>query len=311
MVSEGLEEPARATTGSDGVPHVMTLPSVHLPVPHSHTSAPDLLSRICVRPPYFTLQDVTVEGLELRATTVAESPAVLEVGPMPAAELGRHAAIVGLSLAALSQADDARRYYLARRAECRYVPNPAPYGEPVRFVGRMLNLDKRAAKAAVTAAAAGAPLASFEIDYTVLTESAFERLFRTRGKYTPVAPSPYGRLLATDWQGTPDYGEQVVDEVPVSACVGHFEGYPALPVAVVMGQLSYLAGCLHGRPYRVVRGEVEATDLVWAGERAVFKAARAGVGGHPDAERADCYRCQASAGDRVVGNMTLWLESVD
>jgi len=289
----------------------MTTPFVHVPHRQALVPAPDLLSRICVRPPYFALHDVRLEGLELHATAYAESPAPLEVGPMPAAELGRHAAIVGLSLAALSQADGARRYYLARRAECRYVPNPAPYGAPVRFVGRLLALDKRASKAAVVATAEGAPLASFEIDYTVLTASAFERLFRIRSRPTPPAPSPYGRLLATEWRETADHGEQVVEEVPVGACVGHFDGYPALPVAVVMGQLSYLAGQLHGEPYRVLRGEVEASDLVWAGERAVFTAMRAGVGGHPEVPGAARYRCQASAGDRVIGAMTLWLESVD
>lgn len=278
--------------------------------PTGSLTQPELLPRIGVRAPYFALSDLALEGLELHATAVAESPAFLEVGPMPAAELGRHAALVGLSLAAMQQADDRRRYYLARRAECRYLPNDAPYGAPVRFVGQLLELDKRKSRAAVTAEAGGAPLASFEVDYTVLTESAFERLFRVNGKPTPLAPSPYGSLLTPLWQGTTDCAEQIVEELPVSACVGHFDGFPALPVAVLMGQLSYLAGRLHGEPYRVVRGEVEASDLVWAGERAIFRAARAGTGGHPEVPQADRYRCEAWAGDRPVAAMTLWLSSV-
>lgn len=271
----------------------------------------DLLTRICVRPPYFALSDVSLQGLELHATAGAESPAYLEIGAMPAAELGRHAAIVGLTLAAAQQADDKRRYYLARRAECRYTANRAPYGTPVRFVGRLLSLDKRSARAAITATAGGHDLASFEVDYTVLTESAFERLFRVRAQRTPFDHSPYGSLLTTAWSGTSDLAEQVVDALPISACVGHFDGYPALPVAVLMGQLSYLAGRLHAQPYRVVRGEVDASDLIWAGERAVFRVQRDGVGGHADAESAQRYRCEAVAGDRTVAGMTLWLESVD
>ena len=250
---------------------------------------------------------------------------------MPAAELGRHAAIVGLSVAATHQSDDRRRYYLARRAECRYTPNDAPYGTPVRFSGRMLELDKRSGRAAVQAAAGGFPLASFEIDYTVLTDSAFERLFRIRGKSTPFAPSPYGSLLSTAWHGTTDCAEQVVEAVQVNACEGHFEGFPALPVAVLMGQLSYLAGRVHGGSFRVVRGEVEASDLVWAGERALFRAARVGQGDGqgvgqgvgqgdgqgdglvdgPDTLGAQRYRCEAWAGERPVAAMTLWLRSVD
>ena len=230
---------------------------------------------------------------------------------MPAAELGRHAAIVGLSATAAQQSDDNRRYYLARRAECRYVPNDAPYGTPVRFQGRVVNRDKRTAKAAINATANGAPLASFEVDYTVLTESAFERLFRTRSKPTPGVPSPYGSLLVTSWHGTKDVAEQVVESLPVGACAGHFDGYPALPVAVLMGQLSYLAGRLHEQPYRVVRGEVEASDLVWAGERAVFRVARDGDGITEETLGSRRYRCEAWAGDRPVASMTLWLKSVD
>ncbi len=270
-----------------------------------------LFPRIEVRPPYFALSDLSLAGLELRATTSAESPAYDEQGPMPAAELGRHAAIVGLAAAAFQQRDDDRRYYLARSAECRYVANGAPYGTPVRFTGRVLELDKRTARAAVDAMAAGAPLASFDVRYTVLTSSAFERLFRIRARPTPYSHSPYGSLLTTAWQGADDAAEQVVDVLPVEACVGHFDGYPALPVAVLMGQLSFLAGRLHDEPYRVVRGEVEASDLVWAGERARFRVTRDGVGLDDDTVGAKRYRCEAWAGDRSVAAMTLWLRSVD
>src|SRR5690606_33157199 len=152
---------------------------------------------------------------------------------------------------------------------------------------------------------------SFEVDYTVLTEPAFERLFRRFARDTPSVPSPYGSLLATAWQGSGDLVEQVVAAVPAAACAGHFDGFPALPVAVLMGQLSYLAGRLHDVPYRVVRGDVEASDLIWAGERAHFRVARDGISGDGDTLGAHRYRCEAQAGDRTVATMTLWLNSVD
>lgn len=279
--------------------------------PASSVPTPELLPRIGVRPPYFALTDISVAGVEIAATAVAESPAFREVGPMPAAELGRHAAIVGLSIAAFQQDDENRRYYLARRAACRYTRNAAPYGTPVRFTGHLLDLDKRKARAAIEATADGAPLASFEVDYTVLTASAFERLFRIRGRLTPHSRNPYGSLLTTAWHGTTDVAEQVVDELPIGACVGHFDGYPALPVAALMGQLSYLAGRLHDYPYRVVRGEVEASDLIWAGERAHFRVARDGISDDPGTCGSHRYRCEAWASDRSVAAMTLWLRSVD
>lgn len=268
-----------------------------------------LSRRICVRPPYFALFDLTLEGRFLTAKAVAEAPPFLERGPMTAAELGRHAAITGLSHAAASQSDDRRRYYLAQHAACRYVENRHAYGTPVRFTSKVLDLTKRSCRAAVTATAEGDPLAEFEVDYTILTEAAFERLFRSRAKAAPTVHNPYGNLLAEAYRRDGPVAEQVIPELPAAACVGHFEGYPALPVAVLMGQLSYLAGQLFGKgsdAFRVVRGSVDANDLAWAGETASFWVRH--VGPEDDAER---FQCDAFASDRQVGSMLLWLTSVD
>lgn len=274
-----------------------------------------LLPRIGVQPPYFALRDVALEAGYLHATAEAESPAYLEVGPMPAAELGRHAAITGLSHAASLQDDDRRRYYLAQHAQCRYLPSHHPYGTPVHFRSEIMESSKRACRAKVTAHAGGDPLAEFDIDYTILTEPAFQRLFRHRSRATPEAPSPYGTLLQAELVRDGDTAEQIVEEIPTEACVGHFEGHPAMPVAVLMGQLSYLAGRLFGdppQPYRVVRGEVSASDLAWAGESARFRAWReTSAGDDARDELGFRYGCEALAGDRRVGGMTLWLASVD
>ena len=269
----------------------------------------DLPARICVRPPYFALRGLELEGRHLAAHATAEAPAFLERGPMTAAELGRHAAITGLCHAAALQDDDRRRYYLARHAECRYVTNRQPYGAPVRLRSEMVELTKRGARAAVEVTAGGDPLAEFEVDYTILTEAAFERLFRHHGRLTPTAPSPYGDVLERAYRRDGPVVEQVIDAIPAGACVGHFDGFPALPVAVLMGQLSYLAGQLFGdgaAPFRVVRGSVDASDLAWAGESVRFRVLH--VGTDDGAER---YQCEAFAEERRVGSMVLWLVSVE
>lgn len=272
----------------------------------------DLAPRIGVQPPYVALHDMTLAGLEFRAHALAESPAGLERGPMPAAELGRHAAITGLCHAAAEQDDDRRRYYLARKAACRYEINPTPYGAPVRFTSRVTELTKRACTVAVRAETTDGPVATFEIDYTILTEAAFQRLFRHRESPTPPVPSPYGRLLSTEARLDEPVVEQHLDEIPASACAGHFDRYPALPVAVLMGQLSYLAGRFMSRPYRVTRGDVAAEDLAWAGEPVTFRVRRDGDGrdgdGRDDAgAEGPRMACEAIADDRAVGGMTLWL----
>ncbi|TVR96107.1 MAG: hypothetical protein EA416_01420 [Trueperaceae bacterium] len=284
---------------------------------HTHRSLLDdplaarLVQRVCVRPPYLALTDVRVEGARMRAEARAESPAFSELGPMPAAEIGRHAAIAGLLHAAAGQRDDDRRYYLAREASCAYVAAEAAYGTPVTFESEVVELSKRVCRAHVDATVGAAPLARVELTYAILTEAAFARLFRTRAKSTPPAPNPYGSLLATDFESGPDWAEQVVPSLPVASCVGHFDGHPALPVAQLMGQLSYLAGRLvdgGARPYRVVRGEIEADDLAWAGERATFRVRRVEAAPHAGADH--CFDCVALADEREVGRMRLWIASV-
>ncbi len=177
----------------------------------------------------------------------------------------------------------------------------------------MIDLGKRAASVRVEASVGEDPLATFDLQYAVLTEPAFERLFRVHAAPTPSLANPYGRLLDDTFVRTEDAIEQTIDPLPASACIGHFDGYPALPVAVLMGQLSYLAGRLFvgtrstdGRPFRVTRGEIAADDLAWAGERARFRVVR--DGSDEDGAR---FRCTVEAGDRTVGSMTLWLTAVD
>lgn len=287
------------------------LPRAIVHAPPATAAAPDVaaaLRRICVRPPYFALRDGVRDGRFLRATAIAESPPFLERGPMPAAEVGRHAAIAGLLHAALEQRDDARRYYLARSATCVYVPNPSPYGDPVAFRTEVLDLDRRSAHVRTEAHTDAGPLAQIDLGYAILTEAAFERLFRTRAQATPPSPSPFGRLLTEGYEHHGDVVSQTVETIPVAACTGHFDGFPAMPVAVLMGQLAFLAGRLFDddrgtpAPFRVTRGEIAADDLAWAGESVRFVVARDGA--DADGRR---YRCQVDVADRVVATMDLWL----
>lgn len=267
-----------------------------------------VLDRIGVSSPYFALQDMALEGRYFAATATAEAPPYLERGPMTAAEVGRHAAIAGLCHAALSQTDDRRRYYLAQRAECRYFPNQAPYGTPVRLQTEVRELTKRQTQVTVKATATKQPFAELDISYTILTEATFQRLFKSKTYPTQNAGSPYRNLLQTSYQRGDDWAEQSIADIPVTACAGHFNDYPALPVAVLMGQLAYLAGQIvadEPRPFRVRRGLIEASDLCWSDETARFRAQRT---------RADAcerqFSCTAYANDRQVGAMTLWLELV-
>ncbi len=237
---------------------------IPLPVPLAH-----MLDRICVRPPYFALQKLRVVGDSLQATAPTELALGLEQAPIGAAEMGRHAAILGLCAAALAQPDSIRRYYLAQRA--RFTGHHvAVTADEVLFSAQLTNLDKRKAAARVGVLADGVPLGELSVDYTVLTENAFARLFRSR-RQPGVQTSGYQAELEGLWQHSPDQSSFTVSEVPPTICAGHFENYPALPVAVLMNYLVRLGGNFVGGPYRSVYGEVVADDLCWAGKGVRFE----------------------------------------
>ena len=264
----------------------------------------DLLTRICVRPPYFALQGLRFEPGHLQARVSAERPQGPELGAIQGAELSRHAAIAGLSVAALSQDDDQRRYYLAQQAHFEGFPSEAPYGSEVELDAELLTLSKREARARVTARSEGQVIAVVEVLYSILTDAAFSRLFRSRERpaFGPLSVNAMPDLPAGDTSVTGGRWTREVPEVPEAACAGHFERYPAMPVAILMGQLCQLAGQALGGPYVVADAEVDAHDFCWAGEAATFEVRPVSSAGPRVV-----FECQASASGRPVGRMTLTL----
>jgi hypothetical protein len=253
------------------------------PTPAGHIDVSDLLRRICVRPPYFALNDLTFDAGTFSATAVAERAASLEVGPMQACDISRHAAICGLSAVALSMADDDRRYYLAQDASYQGFENAAPYGSTVAFQATVIERNQRQASANITVTSGGQPLVHLTVTYTLMNEGAFQRLFRSKHvpSFTSLThdrmPDPPMGVFSTDANTT----TLILDRVPVDACAGHFDGFPAMPVAVLMGQLGLVAGRNYQRPYWV-----EAATMTALEERG-------------------CYAGTAFASDTAVSEVTF------
>lgn len=279
-------------------------------VDHSAVAVPaplgvqELLRRICVRPPYFALRDLRSGELTFAATATAERTPSNEVGPMHAAEISRHAAICGLCAAALALGSDDRQYYLAQDAVYTGFANDAPYGSVVSFVASVAEQAKRQVVAEITATAGDKPLAHLRVSYTILSEPAFKRLFRS--KYSPGFAG-----LERERMPEPPTGEfsragetciLTLDAVPEEACAGHFEHYPAMPVAVLMGQLGLVAGRMQGGAYHVASATMTASDFCWAGESARFEVTPLAGAGR--------YACTAFASGAVVSEMTLELRAV-
>ncbi|MFB9994471.1 hypothetical protein ACFFLM_21170 [Deinococcus oregonensis] len=271
------------------------------PAQFTQVDVVNLLQRICVRPPYFALENLRLQGGAFSATAVAQRQISNETGPMQACEISRHAAICGLCAVALGFNDDDRRYYLARDAVYTGYTNPAPYGAAVSFEARVVEQNKRHATAEITVTADGADLAHLLVTYTILGDSSFKRLFRSKYStgFIPLVndrmPDPPTGQYSTSGQTS----VLTLDRVPEEACAGHFEHYPAMPVAVLMGQLGLVAGRLYGTPYRVEAATMTAMDFCWAGESARFEVTPLTSEG--------AYSCTAYASGEVVSEMSLKL----
>ncbi|QYN17470.1 hypothetical protein [Amycolatopsis sp. DSM 110486] len=198
--------------------------------------------RICVRKPYYALRDLRIDEPGTATCELpVEQPVTGVVSPIGLGEAGRHMAILGLCAAASLAPDDARRYYLARRAEITWLhPKPAAAGGAL--TGRLTAAlpTSRKATAAGLLRAGSVALAAFSLSYDVLKAPVFERMFSHMHHPdtgtetgTETGSSPYARGLELT---SVNIGAQSITATVTASpadCAGHFPGYPALPVAVL------------------------------------------------------------------------------
>lgn len=281
-----------------------------------------IVARICVRDPYFALRGLRSEGpATATARVVAQQPLGRERGPMAAAEAGRHLAILGSCAGAVANPVAGRHFYLARRARIARLPAADGVAGTEPFALRATaRIEGRRCDADVTLATAdGTSLFTLAVEYAVLAEPVFRRLFRRAkmelraAERAPGAAAdrsrrhdPYRHALPlVDHHVGRDGARARLARVEPSLCKGHFPMHPALPVAIVMRALSGLAGdhfcaSTEAPGYVVNAGEVEADNLAFAGEAVTFEAV-------PDALRGN-YTCRAVAPDgRVFGAMRITL----
>lgn len=277
----------------------LVTPSTSHPTPGP--SQESVLQRICVNPPYYALNNESYHAGVFRAEARAELAQGRALGPMRPGDISRHGAIAGSCALALAQSDDNPRYYLATKASYCGMPVEAPYGTSVQFEAKVQQLDKRRAEATVYASVGGRLLATLNTTYSILKPALFERLNAHRRVPTTRSSTmnPVGEY-PTRWKG--DTGVRTVPTLPVSACSGHFDDYPAAPVAVLMDQLAQLAERAVPGPSYIARGEVTADSLCWAGEEAVFSMTKLSD------ERGEAkFDGGIKSGGKDVGTMQLWL----
>ena len=242
--------------------------------------ASEALSRVAVRPPYVALRDLDSAGPgSLVATVEPEQASDVEVGPLTAAEAGRHLATLGALAAASVNPNEGQHYYLARQWSLQRHDAVPDVSRPARRLLASAAADcERTGSAnagAALHAADGTTLFSLEIDYQVVPARLFERVYRSRrdagdgvAALRPHAtPAPF-EILCRNERGV----DARVDVAP-ARCAGHYPRFPAVPLATLVEAASRAAGSVMQsrlrRPdlrYAVCAVDVESDDLAFAGE---------------------------------------------
>ncbi len=287
--------------------------------------AESMLQRISVRSPYYALQDLAPDGdHSVTARVAVARPVAPESGLSSAAQVSRHLAILGSCAVAMQCENDNRMHYLATQAHFLRTASidVEPVGESVESDDSVTLeahatgtwIDRRNARALVRLLdPAGQTMHMLEVSYTVMAPRMFDRLHPpTEALMEQTNDSANGQsddAIPFEVTYLEDGVEVDCGVIPESMCAGHFPGYPAAPVALVMGQLARAAGLAlienlgHGEiGYQVNEAKVVATKLGRAGQRLSLRVghARPVGAGH-------LLICEAKADDASIGEMELTL----
>jgi len=201
----------------------------------------NIVEFIEVEPPYFALDDFHWDKNNwLVAKAPVECPSDYECTLMNASEVGRHLAILGSCVGALSNPDKSKHYYLANHAELETYPNYISDTRPdflslranAKFFNRrelraeteLLDLDGKIA-------------AALRINYHVLKEKSFDRIYQntTVGALSNITyHNPYKKNVNLDIVDLDNRSLTTsMGMVKPEMCPGHFAHTRALPVAIL------------------------------------------------------------------------------
>jgi hypothetical protein len=278
------------------------------------TTIAAVLARICVRPPYFAFEELREDEAGVTGILLPEQPAGAEQGPISAAEVGRHLAILG-SCAASRWNAESRHYYLATRARLEQLgAAPGWTGRLVAHAHGRLEGVRHACADAVLSTVAGERLFRLSVEFEVLPERTFNRLFRAhRVAHIGAFANPYvSPLELTRLECSAASAAAVLPCVEPAMCLGHFDDVRALPVARVMSGLRQVATEVVAR--RLAHPEVKVS--VVAASITAERLAMAGTSVRFEAEHVSCdaglhhLKCVARTDDGCVGTADLQLEAL-
>ena len=248
----------------------------------SYDQAFALLRKIAVEPPYFALGNIQLEGdFVIKASFQTELHHPDEISPICTSEVGRHIAILGsLALAKINPVNE-KHYYLAKHAIVERT-NVLPHPDDI-FTGIVTSAELSKKSGDISAELLNSKdevIYRITVNYSVIHHKLFARLFNNN-KQLGINSSSQNPYV----ENTPFNFLQIGKEICTASlgmvepyhCQGHFNEYPAMPVARLGNALINLAG-KHYREitgstekYCIVKAEIKAHSLIFAGDEVELK----------------------------------------
>lgn len=241
-----------------------------------------ILNRISVTKPYFALKNLTCFDNYIHADFTTELINIDEAGPISAAEVGRHMAILGSIVLSKENPKLERHHYLATDAIIKRHQSKNTNNSNLHARAKLVSLNRKKGiiKGEILLPDTSV-LYSVEVSYMVLVNTIFDRMFSEHRNETSFDPNvnPYKedivfKNLKIDMKSC----SASIGIVKPEHCPGHFKNYPALPVARMGTSMGKIGGIhfMHLNPsdknkYTIKSAELHAKQLVFTGEEVMFR----------------------------------------
>ncbi len=236
----------------------------------------ELAEKIAVTAPYFALQTIraNLHG-ELTAMFPVELKNHNELRGISLSEAGRHMAILGSLALAKANVRQEKHYYLATDAVFERLHNLPLNDDYCQGIVAVKELNKKEGSVCGRLICDGTVLYRVEIIYAIIHEKVFQRLFSAHSEIenAPMLGNPYAfqTRFFTEYISTKSCLASI-GFVRREDCMGHFNGFPALPVARIGGAMVDLSG-VHYNAIRnsnaefcVRKAELHADNFIFAGD---------------------------------------------
>lgn len=236
-----------------------------------------LVELIEVTEPYLALKNIKIDNQSVTASVTKELIDINETEGLTLAEAGRHIAILGSLATAHINPIKSKHYYLASAATIDRITDRAikDINYHLRMEVVQFNRKKAIAKGYLSTTT-GEIIYKGTITYSILPCELFERMFKNCKQETnkEFLPNPYIKSVELfTMKLDKNRSSATLGDIDEDNCLGHFDNYPALPVAQISQSLMTLAGKhhqlrneIHDTRYCVKRVEMKAERFVFAGE---------------------------------------------